>query len=220
MTGINCVSANGRKTPWLLLALGWLAFGAALAQPRPRTGCRSRPPVRRSRFDASRPPAVQALPANAAAFPPLVDLRALNLAYVQELSRRRQHRQALGPHQPPVRYDSLLLPGTVLHNQRLATANGALFHDLQQPHAELCGYRSDLVRYRNQPAQLAHAIWQQFDNSKKGHKEVQQDHQFTRVSVSCSDTYFVVRLDRQSTTPTKAERQGYAHWQKQNILVP
>ena len=108
----------------MLLALGWLAFGAALAQPRPRPGCRPRPPVRRSRFDASRPPTSTALPAHAAAFPPLVELRALNLAYVQELSRRRQHRQALGPYQPPVHYDSLLLPSTVLHNQRLVTADG------------------------------------------------------------------------------------------------
>ena len=176
--------------------------------------------MRRSRFDASRPPVPHALTPSTAAFYPLVELHALNFAYVRELARRRQLRQPLPSSFQSVQYDSLLLPGTVLHNQRLVTADGALFHDLRQPHAELCGYRSDLMRYRNQSAQLAHAIWQQLDNSKKGHKEVQQDHQFTHVSVCCSDTYFVVRLDRQPTTPTKAELQGYAQWQKQHVLVP
>ena len=218
MTGTNCVTANIRKTTLLLLALGWQTSSPALVQSRPRPVCRLRPPMRRSRFDASRPPVPHTLPSQAAAFYPLVELHALNLAYVQELSRRRQHRQALIAHQQLVQYDSLLLPGTVLHNQRLVTANGELFHDYQQPHAELCGYRSDLMRYRNQPVQLAHTIWQQLDNSKKGHKEVQQDHQFTRVSVSCSDTYFVVRLDRHITTSTKAEQQGYTQWQRQHIV--
>ena len=195
-----------------LLASWWPA-----AQAQPHSG--KRPPVRRSRTDASRPPA--ATPPTTLAFSPLVELKALNVAYVQELARRRQLRQPLPPGQPSVRFDSLLLPGTVLHNQRLVSApHGALFHDLQQPHAELCGYCSDLMRFRGQPAQLAHAIWQQLDNSKKGHKEVQQDHQYDYVSVSCSDTYFVVRLDRHPTTPTKAEQKGYAQWQTQHVLVP
>ena len=176
--------------------------------------------MRRSRFDATRPPAAVALPANTITFYPLVELRALNLAYVRELSRRRKLRLPLPPSFQPVKYDSLLLPGTVIHNQRLVTANGDLFHDHQQPHAELCGYRSDLMRYRNQPVQLAHAIWQAFDDSKKGHKEVQQDHQYAYVSVSCSDTYFVVRLDRHPTSPTKAEQQGYRQWQERHVPVP
>ncbi|WP_345122562.1 hypothetical protein [Hymenobacter antarcticus] len=150
----------------------------------------------------------------------MVELRALNYAYVRELSRRRLLRQPLPQSYQPVQYDSLLLPGTVLHNQRLVTANGALFHDLRQPHAELCGYFSDLMRYRNQPVQLAHAIWQMFDDSKKGHKEIQHDHQYAYVSVSCSDTYFVVRLDRHPSTPTHAEREGYSNWQRQHVPVP
>ena len=167
MTGLNCVTANIRKTTLLLLALRWQTASPALVQSRPRPVCHLRPPMRRSRFDASRPPVPLALPPPAAAFYPLVELHALNLAYVRELARRRQCRQPLPPSFHPVQYDSLLLPGTVLHNQRLVTANGALFHDYQQPHAELCGFRSDLMRYRNQPVQLAHAIWQQLDNSKK-----------------------------------------------------
>ena len=167
MTGTNCVTANIRKTTLLLLALRWQTASPALVQSRPRPVCHLRPPMRRSRFDASRPPVPLALPPPAAAFYPLVELHALNLAYVRELARRRQCRQPLPPSFHPVQYDSLLLPGTVLHNQRLVTANGALFHDYQQPHAELCGFRSDLMRYRNQPVQLAHAIWQQLDNSKK-----------------------------------------------------
>ena len=202
---------------FVLLAGCW---SVAPAQELPQPSKRPYPPMRRSRFDASRPPSPPALPANTTAFPPLVELRALNLAYVRELARRRQLRQPLPPSFQPVQYDSLLLPGTVLHNQRLVTANGALFHDSQQPHAELCGYSSDLVRYRNQPAQLAHAIWQMFDDSKKGHKEIQQDHQYAYVSMSCSDNYFVVRLDRHPTTPTKIEEQGYSQWQKQHLLVP
>ena len=105
----------------------------------------------RSRFDTSRPPVLHALLPHAAVFYSLVELRALNRAYVRELARHRQLRQPLPPGFQPVQYDSLLLPGTVLHNQRLVTANGALFHDLRHPHAELCGYRSDLMRYRNQP---------------------------------------------------------------------
>ena len=208
------------KTALLLLALSWLTASSALAQSRPRPVCRLRPPMRRSRFDASRPPVPHALPPTAVSFYPLVELHALNLAYVRELARRRQLRQPLPLSFQPVQYDSLLLPGTVLHNQRLVTANGALFHDFQQPHAELCGQFSDLMRYRNQPAQLAHAIWQMFDDSKKGHKEIQQDHQYAYISVSCSDTYFVVRLDRQPTTPTKAEQRGYTQWQRQHLLMP
>ena len=146
------------KTALLLLALGWQTSSPALAQSRPRPVCRPRSPMRRSRFDATRPPAAVALPANTITFYPLVELRALNLAYVRELSRRRKLRLPLPPSFQPVKYDSLLLPGTVIHNQRLVTANGDLFHDHQQPHAELCGFRSALMRFRNQPAQLAHAI--------------------------------------------------------------
>ena len=197
----------------------WLLGGdwsATQAQGLPQPG--KHPLLRRSRFDASRPPTPYLRPVNTAAFYPLVELRTLNLAYVRELARRRQRRQPLPPSLRPVQYDSRLLPGTVLHNQRLVTANGALFHDHQQPHAELCGYRSGLMRYRNQPVRLAHAIWQQLDDSKTGHKEVQQNHQYAYVSVSCSDTYFVVRLDRHPTTSTKAEQQGYAQWQRQHIV--
>ena len=185
-----------------------------LAQVPAEPGKRPHPRMRRSRFDASRPVAKVARPP-VLAFCPLVELKALNAAYVQELARRRQLRQPLPAGQLPVQFDSLLLPGTVLHNQRLVTANEGLFHDLRQHHAELCGYRSDLMRFRNQPAQLAHAIWQQLDDSKTGHKEIQQNHQYTHVSVSCSDTYFVVRLDRGPSIPTAAESQGYAHWQLQ-----
>ena len=205
-----------------LILLGLLAgcysMAEAQGQPQPQPG--KHPHMRRSRFDASRPPAATPLPANTATFFPLVELRALNLAYVRELARRRQLRQPLPAGRQPVRYDSLLLPGTVLHNQRLVYANGALFHDLHQPHAELCGFSPNLMGYRNQPAQLAHAIWQAFDNSKKGHKEIQQDHQFAFVSVSCSDTYFVVRLDRQASSATREEQRGYSQWQKQHILNP
>ena len=218
MTGPNYATAKILQAIAMMLALGWWCTGAALAQPRPASS--PRPPMRRSRFDASRPPVPNALPANTAAFYPLVELRALNRAYMRELARRRQLRQPLPPSFQPVQYDSLLLPGTVLHNQRLVTANGALFHDHQQPHAELCGYSSDLMRYRDQPAQLAHVIWQMFDDSKKGHKEIQQDHQYAYVSVSCSDAYFVVRLDRHPTSPTKAEQQGYRQWQIRHVPVP
>ena len=104
-------------------------------------------------------------------------------------------------------------PAPVLHNQRLVTTNAGLFHDHQQPHAELCGYRSDLMRFRNQPAQLAHIMWQQLNDWKTDHKEFQQDHRYAHVSVSCSDTYFVVRLDQGPSASTTAERQGFAQWQ-------
>ena len=200
-----------------LLAGSW---SAAQAQEVQTPAKRPHPHMRRSRFDASRPPAPHSPPPETASFYPLVKLQTLNRAYVQELSSRRQLRQPLPRSFQPVQFDSLLLPGTVLHNQRLVTANGALFHDLQQPHAELCGYFADLVRYRHQPAQLAHAIWQMFDDSKKGHKEIQQDHQYAFVSVSCADTYFVVRLDRHPTLSTQTEQQGYAQWQRQHAPLP
>ena len=183
-----------------------------LAQVPVELGKRPHPRMRRSRFDASRPPAKAARPP-ALVFCPLVELNALNADYIQELSRRRRIRQPLPAGQLPVRFDSLLLPGTVLHNQRLVTTSEGLSHDLRQPHAELCGYRSDLMRFRNQPAQLAHAIWRQLDDSKTGHKQIQQNHEYAYVSVSCSDTYFVVRLDRGPSTPTAAESQGFAQWQ-------
>ena len=163
-----------------LMAGSW---SAAQAQEVQAPAKRPHPHMRRSRFDASRPPVPHSLPPENASLNPLVELQTLNRAYVRELARRRQLRQPLPPSFQPVQYDSLLLPGTVLHNQRLVTANGALFHDLQQPHAELCGYFSDLVRYRHQPAQLAHAIWQMFDDSKKGHKEIQQDHHWPWLKV-------------------------------------
>ena len=204
-----------------LLLLSLLAGGWSVAQAqgvRP-PAWRPHPRMRRSRFDASRP-LVPHAPPHPGSFYPLIALRTLNRAYAHELSRRRQLRRPLPPGFPSVRYDSLLLPGTVLHNQRLVTARGALFHDLRQPHAELCGYFPDLLRYRDQPDQLAHAIWQMFDDSKKGHKEIQQDHRYVYVSVSCSEAYFVVRLDRRPTVPTRAEQQGYARWQRQHVPVP
>ena len=176
---------------------------------RPYPPVQRRPPVRCSRNDATRPPlAAPVAGASESAFCPLVELRALNKAYVRELVYRRRLREARPAGQPPVRFDSLLLPGTVLHNQRLVNANGGLFHDHQQHHAELIGYAPSMMRYRDQPAQLAHAIWQAFDDSRKGHKEIQQDHRFTHVSVSCSDMYFVVRLDHQPSTTTNAEQKG------------
>lgn len=193
---------------FLLVALCTPLLAQAPAEP----GKRPHPRMRHSRFDASRPPAKAARPPGLV-FRPLVEFKALNAAYVQELARRRRIRQPLPAGQKPVQFDSLLLPGTVLHNQRLVTANEGLFHDLRQPHAELCGYRSDLMRFRNQPAQLAHAIWQQLDDSKTGHKQIQQNHEYTYVSVSCSNTYFVVRLDRGPSTPTAAESKGFSQWQ-------
>ncbi len=212
----------------LLVMTGLLGGGKSVSGQELKTGVRPyppvqrRPPVRRSRNDATRPPLLAAPVAGALgpAFCPLVELRALNKAYVRELAYRRGLRAARPADQSPVRFDSLLLPGTVLHNQRLVNANGGLFHDHQHPHNELIGYASSMMRHREQPAQLAHVIWQAFDDSKKGHKEVQQDHRFAHVSVSCSDTYFVVRLDYQPSTTTKAEQKDYARWQQQRVRVP
>ena len=177
---------------------------------RPYPPVHGHPPARRSRNAATHPPEAALV---CPAFCPLVALVALNQAYVRELAYRRQLRVARPAGLPPVQFDSLLLPGTVLHNQRLLGVAGHIFHDPTQTHAELVGFASDMERFRNQPERLAHAIWQQFNASKKGHKEIQQNHTFAFVSVSCSAAHFVVRLDYGPTVPTRTEVAGYRQWQ-------
>ena len=203
------------------LSWGWeLALGQGLKiANRPYPPVHRHPPVRRSRNDATRPPQAAAPVAGLSgpAFCPLVELRALNRAYVRELNYRRRLREARPADQLPVRFDSLLLPGTVLHNQRLVGVAEKIFHDLQQPHAELCGFSGDMQQFRNQPDRLAHYIWHLFDESKKGHKEIQENHRYAFVSVSCSAQHFVVRLDYQPTAPTPAESTGYNEWRAQSI---
>lgn len=206
-----------------LAAALWGGGAGALGQgqpggPRHSPPVHGHPPARRSRNAAAHPPPAAAPVAALAgpAFCPPVALLALNRAYVRELVYRRQLHAPRLAGQLPVQFDSLLLPGTVLHNQRLTGVAEHIFHDLHQHHAELVGFSGNMQQFRNQPDRLAHYIWRLFNESKTGHKEIQQNHALAFVSVSCSAAHFVVRLDYSPTVPTAAEVASYAQWRAQS----
>jgi hypothetical protein len=115
---------------------------------------------------------------------------------------------------PAVRFDVNMLPGAVFHNQRMV-AKDSLYHDYLTFHAELVGYLIDIEEFRDNPKKLARYIWSRFDKSAH-HAAIQRDAALCYVSVSCSEHYFVVRLDDHPTPRDKAEIDLFHQWQAHN----
>ena len=111
----------------------------------------------------------------------------LNREYIRVLmSHRRQASQGA----PDATFDAGLFKGCREFNKTLEWEN-LLRHDPNQPGAELAGMSTVLVR--NDPAALAKYIWTQFHNSPR-HALIQANPSLTRVAVSSTARFWVVRL--------------------------
>jgi hypothetical protein len=141
-------------------------------------------------------------------FKPPCDLQALNNEYAVALMYKRRFASPLAP---AVHFDSNMLAGTVLHNQHMAEQD-SLFHDYLSFHAELVGALIDVEEFRDNPRKLARYIWTRFDKSPH-HAAIQRDAALCYVSVSCSNRYFVVRLDDHPSTRNQSIAESYRQWQ-------
>ena len=119
----------------------------------------------------------------------------LQLAAVEQGIRRpaAAKRRQLVPDAPAVVFDASILPDVVRHNHVMEASN-RLFHADQAQFFELIGLNPGLWQCRGEPKLLAQAIWEQFQASTKGHCEAQASPGQYRVAVSCSESYFIVRL--------------------------
>ena len=90
-------------------------------------------------------------------------------------------------------FDASILPDVVRHNHVMEASN-RLFHADQAQFFELIGLNPGLWQCRGEPKLLAQAIWEQFQASTKRHCEAQASPGQYRVAVSCSESYFIVRL--------------------------
>ena len=120
-------------------------------------------------------------------FSPPCSLKKLNEEYRRVLLA---HRRQVSPSAPAATFDAELFKGCRQWNRVLEQEN-LLRHDPDQPGAELAGMSTDLMR--DDPAALAKYIWAQFNNSPR-HAQIQADLLLTRVAVSCTATYWVVRF--------------------------
>lgn len=141
-------------------------------------------------------------------FKPLCDLQVLNSEYADALTYQRQLAATAAR---PVLADPNQLFGTVLHNQRIAEKD-SLHHDYLTFHAELVGTLIDADEFRSSPRKLAHYIWNRFNNSPH-HAIIQRDTSLRYVSISCSNRYFVVRLDDHPSIRIKEQYERYRQWQ-------
>ena len=124
------------------------------------------------------------------AFKPACNLQQLNKEYAALLQAKRRQ---LIPDAPAVVFDASILPDVVRHNHVMEASN-RLFHADQAQFFELIGLNPGLWQCRGEPKLLAQAIWEQFQASTKGHCEAQASPGQYRVAVSCSESYFIVRL--------------------------
>ncbi|WP_162549840.1 hypothetical protein [Hymenobacter nivis] len=118
------------------------------------------------------------------------NLQQLNHEYAAllQVKRRQFVRNA-----PAVVFDPALLKDIVEHN-RIMEVRNKLFHADPAPCAELVGMSPELRQCRSDPKLLALAIWSAFQTSTKGHCEIQASPEYYSVAVSCSQNYFIVRL--------------------------
>ena len=128
--------------------------------------------------------------AGKSALNPPCSLQQLNHEYIKVLMAQRRHRSSGAP---AATFDAELFRGCVRFNGVLER-EGVLRHDPDQPGAELAGMSTGLVR--DNPAALAKYIWTQFNNSPR-HAQIQADPSLTRVGVSSTAKYWVVRFQTQ-----------------------
>ena len=157
------------------------------------------------------PPAVP--PPHYRSFKPLCDLETLNAEYAAALNYKRR---LACPKARSVYFDRNLLFGTVLHNQRMAQYD-SLYHYLTF-HAELAGSMPYTDEYKDNPRKLARYIWTRFNDSP-GHAAIQRDTSLRFVSISCSDKYFIVRLDDHPSLRHPDEVKLFHQWQLQKSTV-
>lgn len=146
-------------------------------------------------------------------FTPLCDLESLNVEYAAALNYKRH---LACPQARPVVFDRNLLFGTVLHNQRMAQKD-SLYH-YPTFHAELVAAYINCVECRSNPRKLARYIWTRFNDSP-AHAAIQRDTTLRFVSISCSEKYFIVRLDDHPSVRHQDEVKLYHQWQVQNSAV-
>lgn len=120
-----------------------------------------------------------------------VDLMALNHEYVKVVKEKRSQRchKAVD-----VQFDMNMFYGTVAHNYIMEEKRD-LFHDKSTYNAEMVGTIYDVEEYGTDARKLAEHIFQQFDQSKSGHSEVQINAVYVYVSISCTNGYFCVRMN-------------------------
>jgi hypothetical protein len=140
-------------------------------------------------------------------FEPLCDLEALNVEYAAALNYKRR---LACPTARSVYFDRNLLLGTVLHNQRMAQKD-SLYH-YQTFHAELAGSHINADECRGNARKLARYIWTRF-NESPAHAATQRDTSLRFVSISCSEKYFIVRLDDKPSPRHEDEVRLYRQWQ-------
>ena len=146
-------------------------------------------------------------------FKPLCDLEALNVEYVAALNYKRH---IACPKARPVIFDRNLLLGTVLHNQRMAQKD-SLYH-YPTFHAEMCGSYIECTDCKDNPRKLARYIWTRFNDSPP-HAATQRDTSLRFVSISCSNKYFIVRLDDHPSVRHPDEVKLYHQWQVESSTV-
>ena len=134
---------------------------------------------------------------------PRCNLAELNAAYDILLTHERR---LIAFQAPGVRFDKGLLKGTVLHNQLLESKD-TLFHALG-PYAELAG--TFLDDDPHDPPKVARLIFERLKSSPP-HRLIQYNPELVWVSISATDSYYVIRLSR-SPSPESAPK----HWRHQS----
>ncbi|WBO86403.1 hypothetical protein [Hymenobacter yonginensis] len=124
------------------------------------------------------------------AFKPACDLKRLNEEYAKLLYEKRR---VTNPKVQPVVLDVAMLLDATLHNKAMDERD-KLYHSDQAQSIELIGMSTELINLQRDPKRIAMYIWSMFNSSVKGHCEAQEDGERYRVAISCSQKYFVVRM--------------------------
>lgn len=123
-------------------------------------------------------------------FKPACDLKILNEEYAKLLYAKRR---LANPKVQPVVFDVAMLPDATLHNKAMEE-RGKLYHSDQAQSVELIGMSTELINLQRDPKRIAEHIWTIFNGSVRGHCEAQEDGERYRIAISCSQRYFVVRM--------------------------
>ncbi len=123
---------------------------------------------------------------------PRCDLESLNYYYIKILNQERHKVNATAP---IAHFDRELLVGTIRHNERVQRLD-SLFHDPDNRTAELAGTLLDDAP--TEPAKLARYVFERLKASLR-HCEIQGNADYTFISVSASENYYIVRLSSIAT---------------------
>ncbi|RFP66470.1 hypothetical protein D0N36_03740 [Hymenobacter lapidiphilus] len=124
------------------------------------------------------------------AFKPACDLKRLNEEYAKLLYAKRR---LVNPKAKLVVFDVAMLSNATLHNKAMDERD-KLYHSDQAKSVELIGMSTEFINLQRDPKRIAEHIWTIFNSSFKGHCEAQEDGERYRIAISCSQKYFVVRM--------------------------